>query len=107
MKPNRYGGGPPRCWSASIRQDGYVDPEPPADPKPTVPAPTVPAPTVPAPAAKTRGERSPRDMALSLLVLLLPIAVLIGFYRFFLDGDEPIAVDTTAAVAAAPPAKAV
>ncbi len=46
----------------------------------------------PAPAA-ARSERSPKDMAISLLVLLIPIALLLAFYRGFLGGDEPTAVD--------------
>jgi hypothetical protein len=44
-------------------------------------------------------------MALSLLVLLIPIALLLTFYRLVLDGDEPIAVDTRPAVADARAAK--
>jgi hypothetical protein len=48
-----------------------------------------------APAAiSSRGERSPRDMALSLAVLLIPIALLLIFYRVVLGGDSPINVDT-------------
>ena len=30
---------------------------------------------------------------MSLAVLLVPIALLLAFYRFFLDGDKPISVD--------------
>ncbi|MDG4793308.1 DUF4245 domain-containing protein [Micromonospora sp. WMMD1082] len=47
------------------------------------------------PAAPNAGksERSPRDMAISLLVLLIPIALLLAFYRGFLGGDEPNTVD--------------
>ncbi|TCB99839.1 DUF4245 domain-containing protein [Micromonospora zingiberis] len=37
--------------------------------------------------------RSPRDMVISMLVLLIPIALLFAFYRGFLGGDQPIAVD--------------
>jgi hypothetical protein len=40
-----------------------------------------------------RGERSPRDMALSLAVLLIPIALLLVFYRVVLGGDSPVEVD--------------
>ncbi|MFI7541046.1 DUF4245 domain-containing protein [Actinoplanes sp. NPDC049599] len=40
-----------------------------------------------------RGGRSPRDMAMSLAVLLVPIALLLIFYRVVLDGDKPISVD--------------
>jgi hypothetical protein len=45
-----------------------------------------------------RSERRPRDMVISMLVLLVPILLAFGVYRIFLDGHEPIAVDTTAAV---------
>ncbi|MCA2218644.1 DUF4245 domain-containing protein [Jidongwangia harbinensis] len=45
-----------------------------------------------------REGRSPRDMALSLAVLLIPIALLLTFYRVVLDGDEPIRVDPAPAV---------
>ncbi|MBO4208104.1 DUF4245 domain-containing protein [Micromonospora echinofusca] len=44
-------------------------------------------------AARTADGRSPKDMAISLLVLLVPIALLLGFYRVFLGGDEPTTVD--------------
>jgi hypothetical protein len=56
--------------------------------------PTVPA--VPATAGVgvgRRGERSPRDMALSLAILLIPIALLLVFYRVVLGGDSPVTVD--------------
>lgn len=46
-------------------------------------------------------ERSPRDMAVSLLVLLVPIALLLGFYRVVLGGDDPVLVDPAPAVAEA------
>ncbi len=42
--------------------------------------------------AKREG-RSPRDMALSLLVLMVPIVLLLAFYRVVLGGDEPLTVD--------------
>ena len=48
-----------------------------------------------------RSERTPKDMALSLLVLLVPIALLLLFYRFVLDGDEPVPVDPAPTVATA------
>ncbi|MEV2237068.1 DUF4245 domain-containing protein [Micromonospora sp. NPDC049891] len=48
---------------------------------------------VPPPAAAAKSDRSPRDMAISLLVLLIPIALLLAFYRGFLGGDEPNTVD--------------
>jgi hypothetical protein len=70
--------------------------------EPTSPAPTSPAALAAAAAAgKPKTERSPKDMALSLLVLLLPIALVLGFYRLVLDGDDPIAVDPAPAVAEA------
>ncbi|MGY0003586.1 DUF4245 family protein [Micromonospora sp. I033] len=47
---------------------------------------------------KARSERSPKDMALSLLVLLVPIALLLAFYRGFLGGDQPVTVDPAPAV---------
>ncbi|RZU73284.1 uncharacterized protein DUF4245 [Micromonospora kangleipakensis] len=55
-------------------------------------------PAPPARRDKARSERSPRDMALSLLVLLVPIALLLAFYRGFLGGDEPATVDPAPAV---------
>jgi hypothetical protein len=45
-----------------------------------------------------RGGRSPRDMALSLGVLLVPIALLLIFYRVVLDGDKPVSVDAEPAI---------
>ncbi|MFI5932870.1 DUF4245 domain-containing protein [Actinoplanes sp. NPDC051494] len=45
------------------------------------------------PAASERGNRRPRDMVLSLAVLLVPIALLLIFYRVVLDGDKPVSVD--------------
>ncbi|MEU4213802.1 DUF4245 domain-containing protein [Actinoplanes sp. NPDC026623] len=41
-----------------------------------------------------RGGRSPRDMAMSLGILLIPIALLLLFYRLVLDGDRPVSIDT-------------
>ncbi|MGR6317240.1 DUF4245 family protein [Micromonospora soli] len=55
-------------------------------------------PAPPARKEKSRSERSPRDMALSLLVLLVPIVLLLAFYRGFLGGDEPARVDPGPAV---------
>ncbi|MFG2053586.1 DUF4245 family protein [Micromonospora sp. NPDC048930] len=55
-------------------------------------------PAPPARTEKSRSERSPRDMALSLLVLLVPIALLLAFYRGFLGGDAPATVDPAPAV---------
>ncbi|MGW5667403.1 DUF4245 family protein [Micromonospora sp. NPDC003776] len=55
-------------------------------------------PAPPARKEKARSERSPRDMALSLLVLLVPIVLLLAFYRGFLGGDQPTTVDPNPAV---------
>lgn len=55
-------------------------------------------PAPPARKEKARSERSPRDMALSLLVLLVPIVLLLAFYRGFLGGDQPATVDPNPAV---------
>ncbi|MFI7216125.1 DUF4245 domain-containing protein [Micromonospora maritima] len=52
----------------------------------------------PARKEKSRSERSPKDMVLSLLVLLVPIALLIAFYRGFLGGDSPVTVDPAPAL---------
>jgi len=74
-----------------ISQDGYVEP---AKPDP-VPGPAGAA-TPPADERLgSRGERSPRDMALSLAVLLVPIALALLFYRFVLSGDAPVTVDVS------------
>ncbi|MFG1602988.1 DUF4245 domain-containing protein [Actinoplanes sp. NPDC049265] len=45
-----------------------------------------------------RAGRSPRDMVISLLVLLIPIALLLVFYRVVLDGDAPATVDPSDAI---------
>ncbi|KAB1934775.1 DUF4245 family protein [Micromonospora sp. ALFpr18c] len=45
-----------------------------------------------------RSERSPKDMAISLLVLLVPIALLLAFYRGFLGGDQASTVDPAPAI---------
>ncbi|MET8249973.1 DUF4245 family protein [Micromonospora sp. NPDC005197] len=49
-------------------------------------------------AAATKAERSPKDMAISLLVLLIPIALLLAFYRGFLGGDQATTVDPAPAI---------
>jgi hypothetical protein len=50
--------------------------------------------------ARLRGgeERRPRDMVLSLAVLLVPIALLVVFYRLVLSGDAPLTVDPGPAI---------
>ncbi|MFY1619359.1 DUF4245 family protein [Micromonospora sp. WMMD736] len=49
-------------------------------------------------ATAARSERSPKDMAISLLVLLIPIALLLAFYRGFLGGDQATTVDPAPAI---------
>lgn len=83
--------------------NGEVEPDakPPAAPADPAAGPAVDTPdgasAVPAAAAPVRLDkrqgRSPRDMAMSLLVLIIPIALLLTFYRLVLNGDSPIAVD--------------
>ncbi|MEU5938346.1 DUF4245 domain-containing protein [Micromonospora sp. NPDC047548] len=51
----------------------------------------------PARREKARSERSPKDMALSLLVLLVPIALLLAFYRGFLGGEQPTVINAAPA----------
>lgn len=46
----------------------------------------------------TRSERRPRDMALSLVVLLVPVLVVVLIYRVVQGGDQPVKVDTAAAI---------
>jgi hypothetical protein len=48
-----------------------------------------------------RSERSPRDLAISLLVLLVPILLFLVFYRVVLGGDQPVRVDPAPAIAEA------
>ncbi|MGC4878150.1 DUF4245 family protein [Micromonospora sp. DT43] len=57
-----------------------------------------PAPPPRVAAAATKAERSPKDMAISLLVLLIPIALLLAFYRGFLGGDQATTVDAAPAI---------
>ncbi|CCH16053.1 DUF4245 domain-containing protein [Micromonospora lupini] len=57
-----------------------------------------PAPPPRVAAAATKAERSPKDMAISLLVLLIPIALLLAFYRGFLGGDQATTVDPAPAI---------
>ena len=85
--------------------NGWVEPD--AKP-PAAPAEPAGAPVADTPASDTSGAtataaapprlgrragRSPRDMALSLAVLIIPIALLLTFYRVVLNGDAPITVD--------------
>lgn len=48
--------------------------------------------------ATVRSSRTPRDMALSLAVLLAMVFLMVGAYRVLYRGEEPVSVDTTAAV---------
>ncbi|GAA4593193.1 hypothetical protein BJY16_000887 [Actinoplanes octamycinicus] len=55
--------------------------------------------TAPAQPRLTKREgRAPRDMALSLLVLIVPIVLLLAFYRVVLSGDEPLTVDPASSI---------
>jgi hypothetical protein len=45
-----------------------------------------------------RSSRRPRDLALSLVVLLVPIALLVGVYRVLYEGDRPVLVDAAPVV---------
>lgn len=45
-----------------------------------------------------REGRSPRDMAISLIVLLIPIVLLLAFYRLVLGGGSPVTVDPADAI---------
>lgn len=58
-----------------------------------------------APSLGKRGDRRLRDMALSLAVLLVPIALGIFFYQYFLDGNKPVTYDARPTVEAATAAK--
>jgi hypothetical protein len=75
----------------------------PADrPAASPPSPSSPGPSGAVPPevveSSTRAERRPRDMVLSLLVLLVPIALFLAFYRGVLGGDGPVPIDPSAAV---------
>lgn len=48
--------------------------------------------------AAIRAQRSTKDIVISLLVLLIPIALLIGFGRLFLNADQPTQVDAGPAI---------
>ncbi|GLY00947.1 MULTISPECIES: DUF4245 domain-containing protein [Actinoplanes] len=62
------------------------------------PAPETPSPApAPSPRLAKKEGRAPRDMLLSLAVLLVPIALFMGYYRVVLDGDQPVSKDATPA----------
>ncbi|MBB5871650.1 hypothetical protein F4553_005029 [Allocatelliglobosispora scoriae] len=48
-----------------------------------------------------RGGRTPKDMALSLLVLIVPVILIMIFYRGLHGGDAPVTVDPTEEIARA------
>jgi hypothetical protein len=50
---------------------------------------------------EARTDRRPRDMVISMLVLLLPIAILFAAHRLLLGGDQPAVVETQPAIAGA------
>jgi len=83
-----------------ISQDGWVEPVKP-EPEPTAPAP----PSAEGEQLGQRAERSPRDMAMSLAVLLVPIALVLIFYRVVLSGDAPVSIDTAPTIQEAQAAK--
>lgn len=74
--------------------NGGVEPAPPA------PVSDPPAPT------EEREARSTRDMMWSLGVLIVPIALLLLFYRFVLNGDAPVTVDPSPTIQEAQQARA-
>ncbi|MBE1487031.1 hypothetical protein H4W31_002669 [Plantactinospora soyae] len=45
-----------------------------------------------------RSQRSTKDIVISLLVLLVPIALVLGFGRVFLNADQPTVVDPAPAI---------
>ncbi|BCB79916.1 hypothetical protein GCM10022251_08920 [Phytohabitans flavus] len=50
--------------------------------------------------------RTPRDMVLSLIVLLVPVLLVVLIYRVVQGGDQPVEVDTAPAIAQARSANA-
>lgn len=90
----------PKPGTALACENGPVNtPQSPVAPHPGTPDDADPA--APAPSAgptEDRSIRSVRDMVVSLLVILLPVALFFGVYRFF-DGGEPVVVDTQPAIA--------
>ncbi|MFJ6149527.1 DUF4245 domain-containing protein [Micromonospora profundi] len=88
-------------------EPALVAAEPTAQPPADSPAPRGPSdaddvtggrPTPPPRATAAKSERSPKDMAISLLVLLIPIALLLAFYRGFLGGDQATEIDPAPAI---------
>jgi hypothetical protein len=60
----------------------------------------------PEPPPRPRTERGARDLAISLLVLLIPVVVVVGIYRVVKGGDRPVVIDPKETVAAARAANA-
>lgn len=88
-----------RSWAGTVRDDSHTSAS--GDSGDTA-RPTAESAAGPTAASLGRvGGRSAKDMALSLLVLLLPIGLLVGFNRFVLDGEKPTVVDPAAAVSQA------
>jgi hypothetical protein len=89
--------------TAPADEPALVEPSPADEPVRSGPATDAAAetgerPAPPPRAEAARSERSPKDMAISLLVPLIPIALLLAFYRGFLGGDEPTTVDPAPAI---------
>ena len=73
-----------------------VEPAEPAAPAPApsaVPADSASPSSPPSTPSREREGRSLRDMGLSLAVLIVPIALVLVFYRVVLGGDAPVSVD--------------
>jgi hypothetical protein len=90
------GGKPAASW-----EDGVVET---ADSAARNPIPGTSAAAEPARAEAPRvrqSERTPKDMALSLLVLLVPIALFVVFHQVVLDGNEPTVADPEPVIAQA------
>jgi hypothetical protein len=49
----------------------------------------------------TAHSRRPRDMVLSMIVLLVPVLIVVLIYRVVQGGDQPVEVDTEPAIAQA------
>lgn len=73
-----------------------ADPTPPDGQPPLTPSGTATPP--PKQQRATSTGRSPKDMAISMLVLLVPIALVVAVYRGFLGGEQPVTVDPAPAI---------
>lgn len=51
--------------------------------------------------AEAKGSRRPRDLALSLAVLLIPIGLIVGLFQYLGGGQEVVTVDPQPAIAEA------